>query len=141
MLSKKQDTLSSRAWNTGVFALILGVIFVLLDGYLRGYLKNQVDASNLPPAVIVMAGEWCYSLHFLCESVIGAAAIVFIGAKFLEARTILSVGFDQIDSAKMAIKGPDDDNIVWVGHRYGTKLEAESVALTLENRLKESAVS
>lgn len=137
----KQDSLSRNAWNVGVFALVLGVIFVLIDGYLRGYLKNQMDATQLPPAVILMLGEWCYSLHFLCESVIGAAAIVFIGAKFLEARTILSVGFDNVDSARMAIKAPDDENVVWVGHRYGTKLEADSVYAALESRLTESAKS
>jgi len=138
MLPNRQNSLSSRAWSIGVLALILGVFFVLLDGYLRGYLKNQME---LPPAVVLMVGEWCYSLHFLCESVIGAAAIVFIGAKFLEARTVLSVGFDNLDAAKMSIKGPDAENVVWVGHRYGTKLEAESVFAALESRLKESGAS
>jgi hypothetical protein len=139
MLPNKQNSLSSRALNIGVFALILGVFFVLLDGYLRGYLRNQAEAPGLPPAVIAMLGEWFYSLHFLCESVIGAAAIVFTGAKFLEARTVLSVGFDRVDAAKMAIKGPDAENVVWIGHRYGTKLEAESVFTMLENRLNQSA--
>ena len=138
MSSNKRDLLSNKAWNVGVFALVLGVFLVLIEGYLRGYLRNQVD-SSVSPAAIAMIGEWCYSLHFLCESVIGAAAIVFVGARFLEARTVLSVGFDSIDAAKMSVKGPDSENVVWIGHRYGTQMEAESVVAMLESRLKEGS--
>ena len=48
------------------------------------------------------------------------------------------MGFDKLDTAKVSMKGPDDDNIVCIGHRYGTRMEAEPIAATIESRLKES---
>jgi len=54
---------------------------------------------------------------------------------------MFTIGFDKLDAAKIAIKGPDDDNVVWIGHRYGTRLEAEVVANAFAERLKESAAA
>ena len=50
-----------------------------------------------------------------------------------------TVGFDKTDAAKISMKGPDEDNIVWIGHKYGSRLEAETVAATIESRLKSDA--
>jgi hypothetical protein len=39
----------------------------------------------------------------------------------------------------MTFKGPDENNIVWIGCRYANKLEAEAVAAIIEERMKNSA--
>ena len=36
------------------------------------------------------------------------------------------------------MKGPDENNVVWIGQRYGSRLEAEAVAAVIEERLKSS---
>jgi hypothetical protein len=71
-------------------------------------------------------------------NIIYAATVLFVGAKFFETRTILTIGFDQLDANNVLIKDPDGDNVVWVGRRYGNKFEAEAVATSLRNRLEES---
>jgi hypothetical protein len=133
---RDHEPLSQRALNVAIFSLGLAIILGLLDGYLRGYLKYSA-ADQHAISIQLMLGEWCYDLRNVAENVIWAAAVVFIGAKLLEGRTILSVGFDKLDAAKVSVKGPDEDNIVWIGHRYGTRFEAETVAATLESRLRE----
>jgi hypothetical protein len=81
----------------------------------------------------------CNDLRYLTEQLLYVGALVFVGGKFFETRTIFTVGFDKLDAAKVAMKGPDDDNVVWIGHRYATPLEAQTVAAAIEERLKASA--
>ena len=76
---------------------------------------------------------WCMDFRYLFEQLIYAGAIVFIGGKFIETRSIFTIGFDNLDKDKVRMKGPDEDNIVWIGHRYGSRLEAETVASTIES--------
>jgi hypothetical protein len=89
----------------------------------------------------IMVGVWCVDVRYIFEQLIYLAAILFVGAKFFEGRTILTVGFDKLDKDKMIVKGPDDENVVWVGHRYGSKLEAQAIAEALDSRLEESEVA
>jgi hypothetical protein len=77
--------------------------------------------------------------RFLFEQVMSIAALVFVAAKFFETRTTFAVTFDRVDAKKVSVRGPDGDNIVWIGQRYASELEAQTVAMTLENRLKENA--
>ena len=46
-----------------------------------------------------------------------------------------------MDSARVHMKGPDDDNVVWIGHRYASHLEAQTVAAAIEERLKGDAAA
>jgi len=59
-------------------------------------------------------------------------------SSYIETRTILSIGFDTLDGSKMVCKGADEDNIVWIGRRYGTRLEAEAVAEAIAERMTPS---
>jgi len=98
------------------------------------------------PAMTNMGGFymltiWCADFRYLFEQLIYAGAIVFIGGKFIETRSIFTVGFDKLDAAKVSMKGPDDDNIVWIGHRYGSRMEAETVAAAIESRMKDDAAA
>ena len=81
---------------------------------------------------------WFTDFRYMFEQLIYVGAIVFVGGKFIETRSIFTIGFDKLDAEKVRMKGPDDDNIVWIGHRYSSRLEAESVASAIESRLKES---
>ncbi|HEY8950239.1 MAG TPA: hypothetical protein VIM56_15245 [Rhizomicrobium sp.] len=132
--------LSARALNVGIFSLVTALILSMIDGYLHGLARfDWATQPTISPATLGMLTAFIFDVRNLAENIIWAAAVVFIGAKFLENRTTISVGFDKLDASKVSFRGPDDTNTVWVGHRYGSKLEAETVAMAIENRLKESS--
>jgi hypothetical protein len=131
---EKQDQWSRIGFLicTGSVSAYLGI--TVLDGILQGPLSlhHSFTAGS-------MFLVWCYDLRILFEQLIYVGAIVFVGGKFIETRSIFTVGFDRLDADKVRFKGPDEDNVVWIGHRYGTAIEAATVADAIQSRLKESA--
>jgi hypothetical protein len=53
-------------------------------------------------------------------------------------RTVFSVGFNMADSSRISMKGPDEDNIVWVGRKYDSLVEAETVATAIQQKLSQT---
>jgi hypothetical protein len=135
----------NRHWSQlglkGLIWSIIGfVILAILDGILKGPLAASDWAlTNSGRISFVMIGTWVVDFRYLTEQTIYAATIFFIGAKFIETRSTFTIGFDKQDVARISLKGPDENNIVWIGHRYGTQMEAETVAEAFAERLKESA--
>ena len=76
--------------------------------------------------------------RYVLEAVLVPLSILIVGDKFLATRTTFGVTFDRINSDKIAIKGPDENNFVWIGRRYEAEFEAQSVAAFLQRRLEES---
>jgi len=134
---KKQPSWSDKGLSLAIWATLASVFLALAEGILRG----PIGYAHVSAASVSMFFYWCYGLRNVTETLIYAGTIVFIGGKFLENRTTLTLGFETLDSSQISLKGPDDNNIVWVGHRYGTRLEAEAIAATIESRLKESAAA
>lgn len=131
-------------WSRIGLSVLIGsiaasVVLAILDGILRGPLTFDHLGSD-SRASFIMIATWLTDFRFLADQAVYAATIFLVGAKFIEMRTVFTIGFDRHDVAKMALKGPDDDNVVWVGHRYGSRLEAEAVAAAFAERLKESVV-
>ena len=137
----------SQPWSQiGLRVLIGSIIAALALSVLDGILKGPIEAAQVAAdlrnhANFAMIATWVSDFRYLSEQAIEAATIFFVGAKFFETRSIFTVGFDKLDAAKIAFKGPDEDNIVWVGQRYGTRVEAEVIAEALAVRLKESTVA
>ncbi|HTQ13758.1 MAG TPA: hypothetical protein VMH86_07775 [Rhizomicrobium sp.] len=125
--------LGQAAWRIAIVSLTISAGLVIADGIVRAKLFNSADR-----AVLEMLATWCYDLRIVSDTLMSSAFLVFAAAKFLEGRTLLTFGFENIDAAKVSMKGPDADNVVWVGYRYGSALEAHSVATAMENRLKQS---
>lgn len=131
-----------RKWSeVGLRILIASVCAVVLlalaDGYVRAYIiKHMTSDPGLE-----MLSVWIVDFRYIFEQAVYASTIFFVGAKFFETRTILTIGFDKLDASKMVLKGPDEQSIVWIGHRYGTRLEAQAIAESLAERLKESGRS
>jgi len=119
-------------------AVIASIALAIFDGLVKG---AAVESHYMYGSRLAMLSAWIVDFRYLADQAIYAATIFFVGAKFFETRTIFTIGFDNLDVAKIAIKGPDDDNIVWIGHRYGTRVEAEAIAEAFAERLKESAAA
>ena len=134
-----------RSWSSvglslAIWSTVIAVGLALADGVFRGPLNFRYGMGDTHNgALLSMLSTWTYDLRQTVDGLIYIGALLFIGAKFFETRTTFAVTFDRVDASKISVKGPDGDNVVWIGQRYGTELEAQTVAATLENRLKENA--
>lgn len=131
---KPQRPWSELGVRVLIGTIIASVVLAILDGILKGELYNSTGTRG----VLEMLAIWVVDFRYVAEQGILAATIFVVGARFIETRSILTIGFDRLDAARMVLKGPDQENIVWVGHRYGTPFEAEAVASVIGERLKES---
>ena len=134
------DVLVRRPWSelarlALIWSVIIGVVLSITDGFVTA---DYVTTPSHTPLQI-MFKTWVYDFRVFAEQCILTAAVLLVGAKFFETRTIMTIGFDKLDAEKMSIKGPDEDNVIWIGRKYGSTIEAETVAAALESRLRESA--
>ena len=130
------------SWSTiGLGALIVSLVMVIALSFLDGVLRAATNFRFPIPVDYVMLVTWVSNFRYVFEQGIEAAIILFVGAKFLESRTTLAVGFDKLDSSRVSVKGPDEQNTVWIGQRYATAIEAQAIAETMVERLKQSASS
>jgi hypothetical protein len=121
------------AFYVGIFSLVISIVIGVGDAIFQAY---TMDFSG--PVYVFWRVLFGHA-EYLMIQLIYVAALVFVAAKFFEVRTIITVGFDRLDGAKVVLKGPDEQNVVWIGHRYGSKYEADAIAVALQNRLRESA--
>jgi hypothetical protein len=122
---------SGRALRFLKLSIVMCVLLSVLDGVLHGLRKDELFASPF----FQMSIYWTVDFRFVFEQGILASAVLFVGAKIFETRTLMSVGYDTVDASKIAVKGPDSDNVVWVGRRYGSAHEAEVVATAFAERI------
>lgn len=81
---------------------------------------------------------WVLDFHYLFVQGTYTATLFWAAAKFIERQTVLSVGFHRLDAAVMSVTGPDETNTVWIGRRYGARLEAEAVVVAFEVRIQDA---
>jgi hypothetical protein len=129
-----------------ILAISIGasIGLAILDGIMKGPIEAHqiaIGSSENGRTIFVMLSAWVVDFRYLAEQAIYAATIFFVGAKFFETRTVFTIGFDKMDAAKVKMKGPDEDNVVWVGYRYANRVEAETIAAAFEERLKQSAAA
>jgi hypothetical protein len=99
-------------------------------------LVYEIDSARDPLFI-----AWIAEFRILFEIGMIPASILFIGARVLETRSVLTIAFDRLDATRMQVKGPDENNVVWIGQRYASQFEADSVAAVIADRLKSSATS
>jgi hypothetical protein len=132
-----------RRWSDiGLKALIASIVAAFALSILDGIWRGQIAAGHISSdsrGISEMVTSWIYNFRIIAEQGFYAATIFFVGAKFFETRTVFTVGFDRIDADKILLKGPDEQNVVWVGHRYATPLEAQAVAEAFAERLRQSS--
>ena len=130
----------SRKWsaiglNGAVYSLFAAVFLSFAHGLLNAMAETNVDRHQ----VYMLLLYWCVDFRYLAEQLILCGIVLFVGSKFVEERKLFTVGFDNVDAQLVRVKGPDDENTVWVGHKYDSRLDAEAVAAAFENRLRDAA--
>jgi hypothetical protein len=136
---EKQEQWSKIGLRVGLGSVAAVVVLSLVDGVLRQQLGEShraiTDLTTLSD--MAMWATWLTDFRYMFEQLIYVGAIVFIGAKFIETRTIFTVGFARQDAERVRLQGPDENNIVWIGQRYNTALEASAAAEAIKSRLED----
>jgi hypothetical protein len=127
-------TWSQRAMIAMIVAVVLSVLLSLAEGLVVYWLSLQ--ATNNGP--LLVARVLVNDIRFLAEQVMYAAAILFVGSRFFEQRTLITIAFDRPDSDKMAVKGPDENGFIWVGRKYTSRIEGETAVAALKTRIMQS---
>jgi len=122
---------SMRISHLALAALGACVAGAVALSFADGLLRWGLQSSS--PMVLA----WVSDFRYLFENGMNVAALLWVGASLVETRTLLGVGFDRLDAGVMSVKGPDEANTVWIGRRYGARLEAEAMAAALESRIQE----
>jgi len=128
---KGQGEWSTLGLRFLVLSVVMSIALSFLDGVLHGGIYNDSGAEPLLRMVLY----WTADFRYIFENGIYASMVLFVGAKFFETRTVLTVGFDTVDGSKVTVKGPDEEHVVWIGRRYDTAKEAEAVASVIADRL------
>jgi hypothetical protein len=138
---EKQHSWSSTGKYLAIWSAIAAIVLALADGLFKGPLSFRFAGTSdyHADAILSMLATWSYDLRQVADNLVFVGVVLFVGAKLLETRTLISIGFDRIDAGRISMKELGDDNVVWVGRRYDSRLEAEAVAAQIESRLRESA--
>jgi len=91
--------------------------------------------------MLTMIKTWIADFRFLSDQVLYGSIILFVGARFFEARAVLSIGFDRVDATRMAVHGPDKEGFIWVGRKYDSHAEGAAVVAALRGRIDEVAIA
>ena len=135
---------NQRPWSKiglriGVASIVAVVVLSLVDGVLRpqvtGYRGGLYETFSFD--TLTMLSIWLTDFRYMFEQLIYVGAIVFVGGKFIENRTLFTVGFAKLDADRVLLQGPDENNIVWIGQRYGSAVEAQTVADAVKNRIED----
>jgi hypothetical protein len=136
MIPKKmyRRTWSQRAMITMIVAVVLSVLLSLGEGLVY-WLSLQAPKSGVLLVIHLLVNDF----RFLAEQVMYAAAILFVGSRFFEQRTLITIAFDRPDSDKMVVSGPDEDGFIWVGRKYASRIEGETAAAAMRSRIMQSS--
>jgi len=119
-------------FGVGVFLLALGIIAVfveLVTGSQQwqfgpgpwGYLKS-----------VLYVARFDYGLGTILTPI--GAAFYCLG-RFLEVGIVTIVGFERTPPSELIVKGPDDQNIVWIGKPYKNAVDAELARQAFSQRI------
>jgi hypothetical protein len=123
-------------FGVGLFLLILGTIGVFVE-LVTGSPQWQFGAGPwgfLKEVLYVARFE--YGLGALLAPI--GAAFYCLG-RFLEVGLVTIVGFEKTPPSELIVKGPDDQNIVWIGKPYKNAVDAELAARAFSQRIGRTA--
>lgn len=135
LILSKPKSLSRKALIAFLAAIGIELVLIVIEGLIQNGTYGRAIAGE--PGYFIMLTSWISNLRYLFSNLTLSSAILFVGLVFLETRSTLSIGFDKLDAATISVRGPDDENIVWVGQRYRSELEAKAVAEALTYKLQE----
>jgi hypothetical protein len=128
--------LESNLVRLGVSLVVIGFVLTVL-----GILSELHSFNALAREPTGRWGQliiYLYSLGKISwsfgQTLIWAGVLLYCFGRFTASSFVTIVGFEQTRPSELIVRGPDADNIVWLGRHYATTTEAEAVANTFRQR-------
>lgn len=115
----------------GLLFLVLGVVGLLGD-VVSGPIMSVTNTTGFATRLLFAATRMDFSLGLLLAPV--GAALYCLG-RFLEVAFVTIVGFERTPPSELLVKGPDQNNVVWIGKPYPNLVEAELAQHAFAQRL------
>ncbi len=65
-----------------------------------------------------------------------AGVLLYCFGRFLATGSITLVGFEGTSPQDIAVVGPDEQNVVWIGRKFPARIDAEAAAEALKQRFR-----
>jgi hypothetical protein len=80
------------------------------------------------------------TIHYnLGSTMVWVGAILYGIGRIFESGFVTLVGFERTPPSKLIVRGPDENNVVWIGNPYHNIVDAEAAARAFSDRLGSAA--
>lgn len=133
MIKRLRSWIDDNILVIGVILLCIGLVGVAL-GAVRDLVPFMLNASGVggEPSPIGVA---LHLLYAIASPLAYNSVLLIVAGLVLRAGRADLVGFEHTDRNQLAVDGPDDDNVVWLGKRYSNTFDAEVAAQALAKRM------
>ncbi|HEY3918123.1 MAG TPA: hypothetical protein VGL83_10035 [Stellaceae bacterium] len=123
----------------GSILLVLGMAGIVLQMVMRypGFVASGNSVSDWSQTLMMIA-----SLHYGFGTTLTVIGVAFYClGRLIENSFVTIVGFERTPPSKLLVKGPDENNVVWIGSPYDSPIDAQLAAQAFAARLGSSAGS
>ena len=131
---------SVRKWidahlvGIGFAFLFLGALLTIIESF-RAAVPIDAYYLGADGATVSVPGLTVYVMSQLAAPLVYNSVLLITVGLLLRNWRVVMVGFENAHSAELAVEGPDEDKIVWIGRRYVNSFDAELAVHALSNRL------
>ena len=137
-MSGFQGWFDRQVTNVGLLLMIVGgVLFIvsLLGVIVVGIAsKGNLFDPEVPKIFVFLNGYSSVAFNS-GSTALWVGAILYAIGRFLAGGLITIVGFEHTPPSKLLVKGPDEQNYVWIGKPYANAIDAELAAKAFSQRL------
>ncbi len=120
-----------------VFA-ILGFILLLIDFVVLPTFSG-VTGSPRPELLPIILRSTASLVFSAGTSLFWAGVVLYALGRLLDRSSITILGFERTEPSECTVRGPDENNTVWIGRSYKHPMDAEHAVLALKERLGDDA--
>jgi hypothetical protein len=119
----------------GMVILLVGLVGVVLEELTGGTAYASGSEGQLFLRYVFSIARTLYSVGSTFSWI---GALFFCLGRFLEVGLVTIVGFERTPPSELIVKGPDENNVVWIGKPYSNSFDAELAAKAFGERLGKS---
>jgi hypothetical protein len=130
---------AARRWidahlvTIGVAFLLVGTLLTVFNSLRHALSIPYIDVTS--NASVSLAGLTINLMSELAGPLVYNSVFLIAIGVLLRSWRVTLIGFESTPAAQIVVSGPDDDNVVWLGKKYASALDADLAANALAKRL------